>query len=1097
MDPTILQSLGGAALGTVGAVGNLLDVPGSMVRDTLAGKNPFDQILTPFGDENRTSGRDLARSYGLAGNKDTWGNFAGGLATEVLTDPLTVLGVSALGKTAQGARLAKTGATTAKNLGGGIRAGERALLAGKVPFGPRWAVGTGEKAAKVGDKLDAAYKAGRNSYVGRGVAASFDRANRGVMDIIGQRVARRATELHDRSLAPIKSEQLAIARELKDRRLEDAVAFRGDMEEIPQYQGYLPPELKQRIRQNLETTRKIKRAYGLSSDILDDDYTQFFPRGVRAAKGDIEDQMRQVAGVHRRADRRRDIMFKNWHEGTAGINELMRDKDIAAILKKGDSGIIDPRQTKKELYEHIKENWNHRFDPEVKTPGERKLNPEWTKFVSGPDSPKVKLRTELKDKFAADLLLDRKGTLKKINAMIRAETPPKMIIPVVKRERAKMLANYIYGLKDEVFQEGLFNRQPLDDFHSYQTGNWKSITNAHALNEVMFDFLPDYIKKYADPNAPKDYALGHGFDFTPISGVEDLKPVIEKTSRRRGKDTVSLSQLYRHVGYKNPNEAVSSLLMQHGIGVDEDTLSAAMNTRIPKESAKALRKVMDNYRSPEQIGWIKDAYKQYLNWFKSGVLAHPATKVRDYLGGVVHNQLHGMATALDYAKAHALYMGKPVKGLFDRLKENRSVAEWATKNGMPFGNDKDATEVVKYLYASRGPGDAFKHTDVSGSVIESAKDTLDGILGSVPGYQPGSIKDSARQFARTFIGKDGASRNPTKVRGVFGNTETTFGPIKAFEKTSEYTDTMNRLSPFMKMLGDGFDPDAAMRRINDVQVNYDPKMYTETEKMLKQVFPFYSYTSRMGKHIAKELATNPGGGVANAVRVQNTARDRSGMTPDHIADSAAISLGKNGDASRYLTGLGLMHEDALQFMQPSVRNLLSETASRLNPLAQKAIEGATGRSLFFKGPDGGRAINDLDPTIGRILANVTGQEDAVSYPGSQAVESIVGATPYSRIFTSLRQATDPRKGPLTKALNLGTGIKITDVSPKQQEQSLRRKLEAAAKEMGGRTFEQIYFPESKTYSGQAKERVDAYKEIINALSRRAKSRAKDKLKKDE
>ena len=79
------------AMKAIGAVGNLLDLPGSAVRDTLAWRNPFDQFATPFSSENRTSGRELLRTYGLAGQHDTWGNFAGGMAAEMATDPLNLI----------------------------------------------------------------------------------------------------------------------------------------------------------------------------------------------------------------------------------------------------------------------------------------------------------------------------------------------------------------------------------------------------------------------------------------------------------------------------------------------------------------------------------------------------------------------------------------------------------------------------------------------------------------------------------------------------------------------------------------------------------------------------------------------------------------------------------------------------------------------------------------------------------------------------------------------------------------------------------------------------------------------------------------------
>lgn len=79
-------------LNGLSAIGNVIDLPGSSVRDALVGKNPFDQYLTPLHDTNRTTGRDVARHYGLAGKEDTWGNFAGGLGVEIATDPLNLLG---------------------------------------------------------------------------------------------------------------------------------------------------------------------------------------------------------------------------------------------------------------------------------------------------------------------------------------------------------------------------------------------------------------------------------------------------------------------------------------------------------------------------------------------------------------------------------------------------------------------------------------------------------------------------------------------------------------------------------------------------------------------------------------------------------------------------------------------------------------------------------------------------------------------------------------------------------------------------------------------------------------------------------------------
>lgn len=70
--------------------GSLLSAPGDYTRGVLAGK-PGERV----------GGRDLLRGYGLASDEDNWGNFLGGLATDVATDPLTYAG-GYLGKAARG-----------------------------------------------------------------------------------------------------------------------------------------------------------------------------------------------------------------------------------------------------------------------------------------------------------------------------------------------------------------------------------------------------------------------------------------------------------------------------------------------------------------------------------------------------------------------------------------------------------------------------------------------------------------------------------------------------------------------------------------------------------------------------------------------------------------------------------------------------------------------------------------------------------------------------------------------------------------------------------------------------------------------------------
>jgi hypothetical protein len=98
----------GMIMDILSGVGNTLDVPGAIVRNTLGGRNPLEPLLSPWSSTNRYSGRDLLRKWGMADDEDTWGNLAGGIGLELATDPLNMLaGAGLLKRAFQGAKIAK------------------------------------------------------------------------------------------------------------------------------------------------------------------------------------------------------------------------------------------------------------------------------------------------------------------------------------------------------------------------------------------------------------------------------------------------------------------------------------------------------------------------------------------------------------------------------------------------------------------------------------------------------------------------------------------------------------------------------------------------------------------------------------------------------------------------------------------------------------------------------------------------------------------------------------------------------------------------------------------------------------------------------
>ena len=96
----LITSLKEVSLGGLSAVGSLLDVPGSMIRDVIVGENPFDQLLSMTSFENRATGRDVLEKLGMRPNVESGlalddpgelGRDVAGFGAEVALDPLTYM----------------------------------------------------------------------------------------------------------------------------------------------------------------------------------------------------------------------------------------------------------------------------------------------------------------------------------------------------------------------------------------------------------------------------------------------------------------------------------------------------------------------------------------------------------------------------------------------------------------------------------------------------------------------------------------------------------------------------------------------------------------------------------------------------------------------------------------------------------------------------------------------------------------------------------------------------------------------------------------------------------------------------------------------
>ena len=403
-------------------------------------------------------------------------------------------------------------------------------------------------------------------------------------------------------------------------------------------------------------------------------------------------------------------------------------------------------------------------------------------------------------------------------------------------------------------------------------------------------------------------------------------------------------------------------------------------------------------------------------------------------------------------------------------------------------------------------------TDVTATIAQTEKTAAKpGSLSEMLSSQV-DVGDPAMRLGRVAQKASGlhpdTQLNPLKAqfRGVRGATESTWGPLAAGEEIGHYVEGRNRLAPYIELLRRGTARDEAAKLVGQAQVQYSNRYFTPFEQqIMKRLIPFWSFSSRMGKQVVSELAQRPGGPLGATIRTQRLAHQDAETAPDYVRDTASIPLGNilgqlPAGTDRYLAGFGMMHEDPLSF-GPDARSAGLEVLSRMNPFVKGPLEYFTGQSFFQKSPSGGRPLEDLDPLVGRLLANVTGEKKAVQLP--QWLETAVANSPAARALTTVRQLTDERKaipgtripGPAALA-NILTGVRVSDISPGAKEAVIRELVREDMLSRGAGKFERLYFRPDDLAAMSPKERAEAQRlqDLLSLWSKRQKERRKAESK---
>ena len=579
--------------------------------------------------------------------------------------------------------------------------------------------------------------------------------------------------------------------------------------------------------------------------------------------------------------------------------------------------------------------------------------------------------------------------------------------------------------------------------------NYHQLHRVRASRDAIFEF-------FAQPH--------NGSDAVPLFAI--------------GKDGKATGAL-KAAGFDDPVAAIKAFAQHNGI-----TEEAAKSMSVPSSWVKAATATMDVVKRPEHEKQLRLVADHITKMMKENLtILFPAFHGRNLSSGVAGMNVM-MADVIHTATDGKEYLDS-LRRSYDMLKDpkNPKFAEAMKEifdNDIPhYGHIMGDVDVS----TARATGDL---TPTSPFNLETAKSKAQKSvdLRQSKNYIPEALANQG-EFGKT------ASSALTKASEVLDRGRVIHRTgLEIGGQTAANIEWVNRVSLYDFLRKKGWTPETAAQKVREVHVDYGD--ITPFERDLKLLIPFYSFSRKMLGQTLHGLAESPGGAMATAIKVSNRSRKPSELTPDYVAETTSIPLGESEDGTkRYITGFGMPWEDPLSFFGKGVRGTGLELMSRMNPLVKGPAEYASGVSFFQSTPEGGRPIGDQDPLLGRLAANVTGSKDA--YKFGELTEAALANSPATRYLSTARQLTDPRKDILSKAINMLTGVRITDVSPNTQDSLLRSRAAAALKEAGGRQFVRTYLPQSTKEKLTPNELANAEElhALMNTLADRAKQRKKE------
>ncbi len=1142
---SMLQNLAYAGASGLSGVGWLLDTPGSMVRGLLS-EGPMKALSALWEtSDDRVTGRELARQYGLAGKEDNWGNFSGGLAAEVLLDPLTY---ASFGLAPLLGGVAKTTAGKAATKAG-LLTGDLGLMAKQIADRGARGAGYGKMALQretpeffieqlrqldpqradelltqfrnvAGDQADDLLKQRMSASNRISIPGIYD----GATDLFGERFGNAVTSLADQvGQAALANKYtgpvLRNMRAMFDSRIVDGStdaagqwraravteAERLGNIDSDKWIGERIPAIANEIGmerwQKNDFRRQLSDAFGLAMENqtgteawreLPDEIRNLFDGGGGSMLVD------EARAFQQRAIQRAEALGLPLAETKLpfDIGYLTRQKVFPEnpVMPKGyEAATSKAIDSGTELFglpgEASRRDWTRAF-------------PRWVLNKMAKDG-------EFQDKLRrVDSRASPEAAMTAVDDWLREKTPDYWL----QTQRNGVAGPYSYLLDD--LEEGSteatkalerarglygeladsmaslptnYSKEGLP-FYGDALSDFTSYVRSRGRTERVGQTLYDELAKAAinSPNVPS---------FSSFTAREALQKFGLDIDAGRALDE-SGNVIERGNAEKLLQAALDRNRSMAGVNpVDAgraDVYLDVDNLRIPQDLVERLTAGVQRARAPAEAQGLMKGYDNWLQRFKTLALLFPSRYTRDGYSGSFAAATQGLFNPFDsYAGFQA------GRGNYKPLA--RRLGPGMFRKAAPgYENLSEEDRILKFLSESSGQ----RLTDFN--ILDDMGRNASNL--TTPDLFPGSAGPYLQGNMSKMDPRKAAFYNLFALRRRSGNPNWL---LAAGDAAATASDSWNRIGTYLTATRQGYVPEAAKAASDLSQVVYRPEAFTSFERdVIKRAVPFYSYTKGIAPLVADNLVNQPAGLMGQSIRFVNRAGEPSEdrFVPEYLRQSAAIPVSSDipilGDligldtpgVTRFLTNIDLPHEGLLNLFTPGLGNTLTAQIGNSIMRTGQNILGQTTPAI--KGPL--EYVLDRQFFTGRQLSDLYSMLEHDFGPIGRPMEQLISnAVPGgSRGLGLIRQARDQRISPSERAakmlFNTLTGMKLQDVD---QDRTVRLAARSALNELlqqaeGVGTYENLFIkPEALAQlSPQEQRQYLLYRVLQSRASREAREK---------